>query len=138
MAVDGTDDGLQHVQRDFKSASRTADGIMVTLDSDVLFATNSSFLSAGAMKELDKLLAMLATYGAYKLDITGHTDATGTAEYNLSLSEKRAESVKEYLVKKNIPAQHIATKGYGLIKPVAPNNTREGREKNRRVEITIR
>ncbi len=138
VSVDGTDDGLERVQHTFESAQRTADGIVVTLGSDVLFATNSSFLSANAKKELDRFVEMLGTAGNYTLEVSGHTDATGTAEYNLGLSEKRALSVKEYLVGKNIPDGKIVTKGYGITKPVAPNNTPEGRKKNRRVEILIK
>lgn len=138
VTVDGTQDGLGHIQKDFQPASRTSEGILVTLDSDVLFPLNSSFLNAQAKAELDKLVKLLdADYRNSKLSIAGHTDATGAAEYNQGLSEKRAVSVKDYLVSQGISASRITTKGFGQTKPIAPNNTLEGRQKNRRVEITI-
>lgn len=138
VTVDGTKDGLGHIQQDFQSASRTSEGILVTLDSDVLFPLNSSFLNAQAKAELDKLVKLVSSdYRDSKLSVAGHTDATGAAEYNQGLSEKRAISVKDYLVSQGVSASRLTTKGFGQTKPVAPNNTLEGRQKNRRVEITI-
>lgn len=137
VTVDGTDDGLEHIQRDFASASRTDAGITVVFESDVLFAINSSYLSEAAKKELDKLYALLENRPAKRLLVEGHTDATGTAEYNLWLSEKRAESVKDYLVSRGLPASIFEIKGLGQTQPVASNSTTEGRLKNRRVAITI-
>lgn len=137
VTVDGTDDGLEHIQRDFESASRTDAGILVVFESDVLFAINSSYLSEEAKKELDKFYTHIADRPAKTLLVEGHTDATGTAEYNLWLSEKRAESVKEYLVNLGLSASQIQTKGLGQTQPVASNSTTEGRLKNRRVTITI-
>lgn len=137
VTVDGTNDGLEHIQRDFKSAERTESGIMVSFDSDVFFAINSSYLSEAAKNELDKLVPLLKEYEGRRLVITGHTDATGTADYNLWLSEKRAESVKNHLVSQGIAANRFKVEGMGQTKPIAPNNTVEGRQKNRRVEVTI-
>lgn len=137
VTKDGTSDGLSNVERDFKGASRTDEGIMVTLDSDVSFAINSSYLNEGAKLELDKFAKALEPYPTVTLLVEGHTDATGTAEYNLHLSEKRARSVRDYLVSKGIAESRFTVKGHGQSQPVAPNNTAEGRKKNRRVEITI-
>lgn len=137
VSVDGTKDGLQNVQRDFEDASRTDRGIMVTFDSDVLFPLNSSYLTDQAKAEIDKLVKLLNDYPGASLIVDGHTDATGTEEYNQWLSEKRAESVKKYAVEKGLDGSKITTNGYGQSKPVAPNNTKEGRQKNRRVEVTI-
>jgi len=137
VSVDGTTDGLQNVQRNFEDASRTDRGIMVTFDSDVLFPLNSSYLTDQAKTEIDKLVNLMDDYPSASLIVEGHTDATGTEEYNQWLSEKRAESVKRYAVEKGLDARKIQTKGYGQSKPVAPNNTKEGRQKNRRVEVTI-
>lgn len=137
VSVDGTTDGLQNVQRNFEDASRTDRGIMVTFDSDVLFPLNSSYLTDQAKTEIDKLVNLMDDYPSASLIVEGHTDATGTEEYNQWLSEKRAESVKRYAVEKGLEARKIQTKGYGQSKPVAPNNTKEGRQKNRRVEVTI-
>jgi outer membrane protein OmpA-like peptidoglycan-associated protein len=72
-----------------------------------------------------------------KIRVDGHTDATGTAEYNVWLSEKRAVSVKTYLSEAGIAASRISTQGLGQTKPVADNKTPEGRERNRRVEVVI-
>lgn len=137
VTVDGTQDGLQHVQRDFEDAAMTDRGIMVTFDSDVLFPLNSSYLTDQAKVEIDKLIALLVDYPNASLIVDGHTDATGTEEYNQWLSEKRAESVKNYIADHGIDAGRITTNGYGQAKPVAANNTKDGRQQNRRVEVTI-
>ncbi|HWK99009.1 MAG TPA: OmpA family protein [Parapedobacter sp.] len=137
VSIDGTRDGLQHVQRDFEDAAMTDRGIMVTFDSDVLFPLNSSYLTDQAKGEIDKLINLLADYPEASLIVDGHTDATGTEEYNQWLSEKRAESVKAYIADHGIGANRITINGYGQAKPIAANNTKEGREQNRRVEVTI-
>lgn len=137
VSIDGTQDGLQNVQRDFESASRTDQGILVTFDSDLLFPLNSSYLTDQAKTEIDKLVNLLTDYPGASLIVDGHTDATGTEQYNQWLSEKRAESVKGYAVEKGLDGSKISINGYGQSKPVAPNNTTEGRQQNRRVEVTI-
>ncbi len=137
VTIDGTQDGLQHVQRDFEDAARTDRGIMVTFDSDVLFPLNSSYLTDQAKREIDKLVSLLDDYPGASLIVDGHTDATGTETYNQWLSEKRAESVKKYAVDNGLPESRVTTNGYGQTKPIAPNNTTEGRQQNRRVEVTI-
>ncbi|WP_257667771.1 OmpA family protein [Parapedobacter tibetensis] len=137
VSIDGTKDGLEHVQRDFEEASITDRGIMVTFDADVLFPLNSSYLTDQAKKEIDKLVTLLDDYPGASLIVDGHTDATGTETYNQWLSEKRAESVKQYAVEKGLSERRVTTNGYGQTKPVAANNTKEGRQKNRRVEVTI-
>ncbi len=137
VTIDGTKDGLKHVQRDFEDAAVTDRGIMVTFDSDVLFPLNSSYLTDRAKSEIDKLVNLLAEYPGASLIVDGHTDATGTEEYNQWLSEKRAESVKKYAVEKGLDEKRITTQGHGQTKPIAANNTKEGRQQNRRVEVTI-
>lgn len=137
VTIDGTTDGLQHVQRDFEDAAMTDRGIMVTFDSDVLFPLNSSYLTDDAKGEIDKLINLLVSYPNASLIVDGHTDATGTEEYNQWLSEKRAESVKNYMADHGVNANRITINGYGQSKPVASNSTAEGRQQNRRVEVTI-
>ncbi len=137
VSIDGTKDGLQHVQRDFEDAAMTDRGIMVTFDSDVLFPLNSSYLTDQAKDEIDKLVNLLADYPNASLIVDGHTDATGTEEYNQWLSEKRAESVKKYMADHGVNGSRITTNGYGQTKPIAANNTKDGRQQNRRVEVTI-
>jgi outer membrane protein OmpA-like peptidoglycan-associated protein len=137
VSKDGTDDGLKNVKNEFKDAARTDEGIKFTLSSDLLFPINSSYLTDQAKRELDKLATILKEETRKKIRVDGHTDATGTAEYNVWLSEKRAVSVKTYLSEAGIAASRISTQGLGQTKPVADNNTPEGRERNRRVEVVI-
>lgn len=120
------------------TATKTDKGMVLTFQSDVLFDINSSYLTDKAKSTLANMVAYIKrNYPDSKLQIDGHTDATGTPEYNLELSERRAKRVKDYLVERGLRTADIAIKGYGLTKPIAPNNTSEGRQKNRRVEIII-
>lgn len=137
VSKDGTDDGLNNVQSDFEGASRTNEGIQFTLSSDVLFAINSSYLTDNAKQELDKLVNILKSDVSKQIRVEGHTDATGEEVYNQWLSEKRATSVKVYLVDAGVNNNRIATVGLGQTNPVADNKTADGRQKNRRVEVII-
>ncbi|HKZ78095.1 MAG TPA: OmpA family protein [Pyrinomonadaceae bacterium] len=117
---------------------REARGLIVSL-SDVLFDFNQATLKPGAREKLSKLAGILLAYpGAYRMEIEGHTDAIGSDEYNLKLSEARAGSVRNYIVQAGIdPARILAVRGFGKTQPVATNDTPEGRQMNRRVEIII-
>jgi outer membrane protein OmpA-like peptidoglycan-associated protein len=117
---------------------REARGLIVNL-SDVLFDFNKASLKPGAREKLSKLAGILLAYpGGYRIEIEGHTDAIGSEEYNLKLSQARAESVCEYLKQASIPADRvIAVRGFGKSKPVASNDSDAGRQVNRRVEIII-
>lgn len=137
ISKDGTDDGLQNIKKDFENAARTDDGIKFTISSDLLFPTNSSYLTEKAKAELDKLAAILKNDKVSNVRVEGHTDATGTVEYNQWLSEKRANSVKKYLADAGTTDSRIKAVGVGQTKPVAENKTPEGRQKNRRVEVVI-
>ncbi len=89
-----------------------------------------------AAKTLDRNGAILKANPDIKVEIGGHTDSSGSEKANLKISEKRAESVKRYLMDKfNIPGDRMVVKGYGSQRPIADNKTREGRSKNRRVEF---
>jgi OOP family OmpA-OmpF porin len=91
-----------------------------------------------AAKALDQDGAMLKENPDIKVEIGGHTDSLGSEKANQKISEKRAESVKKYLMDKfNIPGDRMTVEGYGSKKPIADNGTKEGRAKNRRVEIRI-
>ncbi|GAA4518437.1 hypothetical protein GCM10023173_20300 [Sphingobacterium thermophilum] len=136
VSTDGTDDGLKNVKSEFDNATRTEEGIKFSLSSDVLFPTNSSYLTQEAKAELDKLIKILKKDNK-KIRVDGHTDSTGEEKYNIWLSEKRAASVKKYLEDGGVSASRITTKGYGPNKPIADNKTPEGRQKNRRVEVVI-
>ena len=87
---------------------------------------------------LDELAEVLKKKSTWKLDISGHTDNVGDDDKNMLLSKKRAESLKNYLVSKGIDASRLNTFYYGETKPIADNNTPEGRKKNRRVEMKIK
>ena len=100
------------------------------------FATDSAKLKPAADKKLAEVVDFTVKYPESNLAVTGYTDSTGTVKHNQKLSERRAESVKAYLVKKGVPAAHILTKGEGEANPVASNKTKAGRAQNRRVEIT--
>lgn len=117
--------------------TQTDRGLMMTFESDVLFPTNSSYLTDQAKQDLLRFVETVADYPGADIQVDGHTDATGTADYNKWLSDKRATSVKEFLVNSGVSASRISTAGYGLEKPIATNKTKEGRQQNRRVEITI-
>jgi len=117
-------------------AKPTDRGMVITLG-DVLFKTNRANLSPGAEKTIDQLSNFMKKYPDRKINIEGHTDSVGSAEYNLTLSRRRAESVKKALVEKGIETSRIETKGYGETYPVADNQTASGRQQNRRVEVII-
>jgi outer membrane protein OmpA-like peptidoglycan-associated protein len=115
-----------------------ARGLVAAL-SGVNFETNRATLKPAAREKLSKLSGVLLGFpGEYKLEIEGHTDSTGTDAYNQKLSQSRAESVRDFLVSQGIPEARIpSTQGFGRTKPIAPNDTRVNREKNRRVDIVI-
>jgi outer membrane protein OmpA-like peptidoglycan-associated protein len=117
---------------------REARGLIVNL-SDVLFDFNQATLKPGAKEKLSKLAGILLAFpGQYQMEIEGHTDAIGSDQYNLKLSEARATSVRDYIAQAGIPSTRIiAVRGFGKVRPVATNDTAEGRQMNRRVEIII-
>ena len=104
---------------------------------DVLFATGKATLYPGAIGTINKLANFLKKYSDRKVLIEGHTDSVGSEEYNLGLSAKRADSVREQLVAEGISPERIFTKGYGEKYPEASNDTPAGRQQNRRVEVVI-
>lgn len=117
-------------------AETTDRGIVLTLG-DVLFATNSDELQAGAGRNLNKLVDFLRQYPDRSVEIEGHTDSTGSADYNRGLSLQRADSVRSYLAGRGIASNRLATVGVGEDRPVADNDTTIGRQLNRRVEVII-
>ena len=114
---------------------RAIDGVLTSTAA----ATNKATLKPRAREKLSKLSGvLLGCAGEYKLQIEGHTDSTGTDAYNQKLSGARAESVRDFLVEQGIPSERIlSTEGFGRTRPIAPNDTRSNREKNRRVDIVI-
>jgi len=117
-------------------AQETERGVVMTLG-DVLFATGRAEVAPGAQRSLEKLADFLRNYPTRNVLIEGHTDSTGSQESNLRLSEQRAEAIKTLLVARGVSADRIATKGYGMQYPLVTNDTAEGRQQNRRVEIIV-
>ena len=115
-----------------------ANSLLIALDSEVLFDVNKYDVRVHPEAEevLKNLAIVLKEMDVKNFEIDGHTDSDGSDEYNQVLSEKRANSVKNFLVSQGVTAE-ITTKGYGESKPVASNDTAEGKQKNRRVEIII-
>ena len=102
------------------------------------FDTGKATIKKNSLPLLDDLAAALTAHAELKkLQIEGHTDNVGGAEYNQDLSQRRAQSVVDYLVGRGIAPTRLVAHGYGMDKPVAPNNTSLGRAKNRRVAISI-
>lgn len=116
---------------------RVGEGIVVEFADKVLFGFDRSDLSATAEGNLDKLSNILKEYPDTNIEIQGHTDSKGSDSYNMSLSEKRAQSVATYLRGRGIASNRITTRGYGETAPVATNDTEDGRSQNRRVDFLI-
>ena len=120
------------------SVERVGEGIHLTLNENaVRFDTNKSTLTPQAKANLDKLVTVFNEYPDTDITIFGYTDSTGSADYNLKLSDQRAASVKAYLASKGLVATRFVTTGLGIADPIATNDTPEGRSKNRRVEFAI-
>ncbi len=102
----------------------------------VLFDINSAEVKSEAYPMLNEAVLIMKKNPALNVEIDGHTDSTGAATYNMTLSEKRAAAIKDHLVTRGIDPERLTTKGFGFTKPAASNDTKEGRAKNRRVEFT--
>jgi len=120
--------------------AKTADGCpeaapkKLTLEG-VNFGNNSATLQQDSFATLDAAAATLQEWGDVKVEVAGHTDSVGKDSYNLALSQRRAEAVRQYLVGKGVAANRLFARGYGETRPVADNATEEGRLQNRRVEL---
>lgn len=118
-------------------AEETERGLVVTLG-DVLFETDRAELKPGAARNLDQLAQALRDNPTSTVEIEGHTDSTGGHGYNQTLSDRRAQAVRGYLVSHGIDGSRVASRGLGPDYPVASNGTEAGRQQNRRVEVIIR
>lgn len=116
----------------------TGEELVLTLPQDLLFATDSATLRPDLQQDLRVIATNLVNYPRSDVIIVGHTDNTGSAAYNQTLSERRAQSVAQVLRSQGVASNRIQTIGRGLTQPVATNATPEGRRQNRRVEISIR
>jgi outer membrane protein OmpA-like peptidoglycan-associated protein len=114
----------------------TARGLIVNM-SDVLFDTGKYSLRPLAREKLSKVAGIVSGHPGLKLDVEGHTDSVGGDEYNQQLSEQRGAAVRDYLMQQGMAVSSVTTKGFGKTQPVASNDTAQGRQENRRVEIVI-
>ena len=117
-------------------AQQTNRGLVLTVG-DVLFATGRAEVAAGGMRSIDKLAEWLKKNPTRNLLIEGHTDNTGPEDFNMKLSQQRAEAVRDQLVSRGVGADRITTKGYGPKYPVVANDSASGRQQNRRVEVVV-
>lgn len=116
---------------------REKDKLTLVMPTDVVFDFNKAAIKEDFKPLLDTVSEALNIYKSVTVQIDGHTDNIGSYDYNLELSKKRADSAMDYLVSKGIDGNRIETKGYSFSKPIAPNATQEGRDKNRRIEVVI-
>ena len=116
---------------------RVGEGLQVTFASGLLFDTESDVLHANARQNLSSLAGSLGKYPNTDLLVVGHTDSKGTSEYNMGLSQRRAAAVVNYLVAQGVDRARLRLTARGEGEPVASNDTEDGRQKNRRVEVAI-
>lgn len=114
------------------------DTLLVHFENDVLFEVDSTRVDSDGRQALEEVADVLGEYDKTAVIVQGHTDATGSEEYNLDLSERRAEAVERYLVSLGVDRDRLATMGFGEESPVASNDSESGRRQNRRVDILLR
>jgi outer membrane protein OmpA-like peptidoglycan-associated protein len=127
------------MERDIHGATivRVGEGIKITFDSGLLFAVDKATLTDASRRELADLAVILNKYPDTHILLEGHTDATGSDEYNLELSRKRAQAVANELAMQKVMETRFTIMGYGEGQPIASNDTDAGRQQNRRVEVAI-
>ena len=119
------------------SVTRMGDNITLNMPGNITFKTGSSELDPSFYKVLNSVNLVVKKYDKTVVEVAGHTDNTGAAEYNQQLSERRANSVAQYLESQGLASNRVVTVGAGETRPVADNATPEGRQANRRVELTL-
>jgi outer membrane protein OmpA-like peptidoglycan-associated protein len=133
------DKQAEEIEKDLEGATveRIGEGIKITFDSGILFDVDKAALRTDAKTNLDKLAVIFNKYEDTDILIEGHTDATGSEEHNLELSRERGQAVANRLAADKVDATRFTIMGYGESQPIASNDTSEGRQANRRVEIAI-
>jgi outer membrane protein OmpA-like peptidoglycan-associated protein len=129
----------RELEEDLENATveRVGEGIKITFDSGIMFDTDSFNLREQSKEDIANLAEILQKYEDTNILFGGHTDSRGTEKYNQELSEKRARSVAEYASFTGVDAERMTIIGYGETDPIASNETAEGMQKNRRVEVAI-
>ncbi|MBM3305588.1 MAG: OmpA family protein [Candidatus Aminicenantes bacterium] len=133
------DKQAEEMRRDLEGAKveRIGEGIKITFESGLLFDINKYDLRPESRDNIVKLAAILNKYPDTNILIEGHTDSTGTREINQPLSENRAKAVSAFLARQSVLSNRFTVMGYGPDQPIAPNDTVEGRQQNRRVDLAI-
>jgi outer membrane protein OmpA-like peptidoglycan-associated protein len=127
----------EQLQNSGVSVTRNGDNIVLNMPGNITFATNSSDISADFYQVLDSVVLVINEYEKTYVDVTGHTDSTGSDSHNMQLSVARATSVGQYLKSRKVLPERVSATGMGESQPVATNDTPEGRAQNRRVEIVL-
>jgi outer membrane protein OmpA-like peptidoglycan-associated protein len=136
--MDKQEDELRKVMRDSGvTVTRKGDDIVLNMPGNITFRTDSADLNAQFYKVLDGVAQVAKKYDRTIIEVAGHTDSTGTAEYNRQLSQRRASSVADYLSTRGVAQVRIMTAAGGEDHPIASNATEQGRAANRRVEVTL-
>ncbi|HKJ78279.1 MAG TPA: OmpA family protein [Prolixibacteraceae bacterium] len=133
------DKQAEELEEDLEGATveRVGEGLKITFESGILFGFDSAELSAQSKQNISELAETLKKYEDTNIIIEGHTDSKGADSYNKELSEKRADSVSDYLISLGVENARINEVGYGENQPIADNSTDIGRSKNRRVEVAV-
>lgn len=133
------DKAADELERDLDGAEveRVGEGIKITFDSGLMFPIDQSELTEASKTNLTELAETLKKYEDTNILIEGHTDNTGAEEYNDKLAKKRAKSVESYLSNIGISRNRFEIMSYGELQPIASNDTEDGRQKNRRVEVAV-
>lgn len=119
------------------SVERSGNDINLIMPSNITYASNSANINANFYSVLNSVALVLKEFDKTLVVVAGHTDSTGSDTYNQTLSDKRAQSVSSYLIAQKIISDRLESIGFGEQRPIASNTTEQGREKNRRVEITL-
>jgi outer membrane protein OmpA-like peptidoglycan-associated protein len=136
--MDRQEANLRHdLQGTGVSVTRMGDNITLNMPGNITFKTNSAELDPSFYKVLNSVDIVLKKYDKTVVEVAGHTDNTGSAQYNQALSERRANAVAQYLESQGLTSNRVVTVGAGETRPVADNSTPEGRQANRRVELTL-
>jgi len=125
------------LERTGVSVTRIGDNITLNMPGNITFATNSAGLNAEFFEVLDSVALVVNEFEQTVIEVAGHTDSTGSDAYNQTLSEQRAGAVAAYLNTRQVRGDRIITVGMGEARPIATNDTAEGRQANRRVELTL-
>ena len=129
-------DKLNALQSQMIQVTKDARGIILSM-SDILFDVGRATLKTDLMTSLAKIAGIRSVYQQFDVSIEGNTDNTGSEEFNMTLSQQRAENVMNFLVEQGIAETRLTAKGLGMTMPIADNSTKEGRQKNRRVDLVI-